>query len=797
MAAGEETAAAAQSATADIDRRLNTLVSLVEQHTADLTTMTAAVNKAAAAADTAAATAASNSAICQELKTSSEKIRNTQDRMMNSILDLQNWQPSIDSSLRSMSARLSKIEGLPPAAPRSTLGPDGHHVDLTTQGTASRVNHTPEQALPNGAPFPSNAFFDVDSSPQRHARDHYQHQDKWEREYRAEFRMPKTSFPKFDGQQPKIWKEKCDKYFHMFHVPEEYKAQYATLHFVGSAALWLQTYEAQHEIGSWIQLCVAVCDKFGKDLYFTHMNEALEIRQTGDVASYYQEFELLRHQLLTHNHTLDDTFFVAKFLKGLKNEICAPIILHKPRTVDAAVSLALLQESELAASQKKHHRAYEPRQWHNNAGQGIMGVHPKEATQADIAVNHASKAVVAPNAHDNLATLKAQRRARGECFKCGGKFSPGHKCPQHVSLSVIEQLCEALHIEAESESNAEPHNSGSDTSEEILCLSSAATHGTTGKKTLRLQGYMGQRQVLILIDSGSSGNYLSASLLDKIGGEVTTTTPAAVTIADGTKLISDSMIKGLKWGVQDHKFETTVRVLKLGCYDLILGMEWLEEFSPMWVDWRIKKLRFQHAGKRITIRGIKDNTASSSTISAKHLHSLVAQAAVAQLIQLPVQSEHTIQETTPLVNQDVIDAEIYCYKPKHFGLMHGAPTAVPDLEQWLKEKDEMNELMQQNHLRAQQTITSQPDKQRTERSFNVADQVYLKLQPYVQTSIARRSNQKLSYKYFGPYIILKKVGQVAYKLQLPPGSQIHLVPHVSLLKKALPAAETAVPDIPL
>ena len=54
------------------------------------------------------------------------------------------------------------------------------------------------------------------------------------------------------------------------------------------------------------------------------------------------------HQLLTHNHTLDETFFVAKFLKGLRREIRASIILHQPRTVDAAVSLALLQEAAIA-----------------------------------------------------------------------------------------------------------------------------------------------------------------------------------------------------------------------------------------------------------------------------------------------------------------------------------------------------------------------------------------------------------------------------------------------------------------
>lgn len=84
-------------------------------------------------------------------------------------------------------------------------------------------------------------------------------------------------------------------------------------------------------------------------------------------------------------------------------------------------------------------------------------------------------------------------------------------------------------------------------------------------------------------------------------------------------------------------------------------------------------------------------------------------------------------------------------------------------------------------------MKSQADKNKSERNFEIGHQVYLKLQPYVQTTVAQRSNQKLGYKYFGPYKILQCVGAVAYKLDLPATSNIHHVVHVSLLKKALPA----------
>lgn len=58
------------------------------------------------------------------------------------------------------------------------------------------------------------------------------------------------------------------------------------------------------------------------------------------------------------------------------------------------------------------------------------------------------------------------------------------------------------------------------------------------------------------------------------------------------------------------------------------------------------------------------------------------------------------------------------------------------------------------------------DKGITERKFKTGDQVYLKLQPYKHTSVAKRFNQKPFPKYFGPYQVLQKVRTIAYKIAL-------------------------------
>jgi hypothetical protein len=131
---------------------------------------------------------------------------------------------------------------------------------------------------------------------------------------------------------------------------------------------------------------------------------------------------------------------------------------------------------------------------------------------------------------------------------------------------------------------------------------------------------------------------------------------------------------------------------------------------------------------------------------------------------------------------------LYGYPPKHFGITTADTCSVSDLDEFIKSRNTMIQHIQDNLARAQQRMKHQADKNRQERTFQVGDWVYVKLQPYIQQSVTRRTNQKLSYKYFGPYLILLAVGKVAYKLQLPATSQIHPVLQVSQLKKVLPPA---------
>jgi hypothetical protein len=59
------------------------------------------------------------------------------------------------------------------------------------------------------------------------------------------------------------------------------------------------------------------------------------------------------------------------------------------------------------------------------------------------------------------------------------------------------------------------------------------------------------------------------------------------------------------------------------------------------------------------------------------------------------------------------------------------------------------------------------------KSFEVGDMVYLKIQPYRHISLSLHRSLKLHSKYYGPFEVLNRVGEVAYKLLLPGGCLLH------------------------
>nr|GEW94750.1 putative nucleotidyltransferase, ribonuclease H [Tanacetum cinerariifolium] len=85
-------------------------------------------------------------------------------------------------------------------------------------------------------------------------------------------------------------------------------------------------------------------------------------------------------------------------------------------------------------------------------------------------------------------------------------------------------------------------------------------------------------------------------------------------------------------------------------------------------------------------------------------------------------------------------------------------------------------------IQAKNRMKQHADKCRSERQFDIRDWVLLKLQPHRQVTVRMGKQHKFSPKYYGPFKVISKVGQLAYQLELNSQAQIHNVFHVSQLK---------------
>lgn len=106
---------------------------------------------------------------------------------------------------------------------------------------------------------------------------------------------------------------------------------------------------------------------------------------------------------------------------------------------------------------------------------------------------------------DKLAALMAYRRAKGLCFKCGLKWESTHQCPESVPLSVVEEVWQMLKVDDHLDSHPEDSDSGDD----LMAISAQAVGGTSDGKTIKLKCHISKFLVVVLVDSGSSHNFIS------------------------------------------------------------------------------------------------------------------------------------------------------------------------------------------------------------------------------------------------------------------------------------------------
>lgn len=136
-----------------------------------------------------------------------------------------------------------------------------------------------------------------------------------------------------------------------------------------------------------------------------------------------------------------------------------------------------------------------------------------------------------------------------------------------------------------------------------------ALTGWSGPNTLRIQGKIGSHTVIILVDSGSTLNFINERLVRLIQIPVTPINPFGVKIANGEVISCPERYDAVDLQIQECNFQITLFSLPLRGLDLVLGVHWLQQLGPMFCAWSQPLIRFQWEGHDRVLVGLQGQSA--------------------------------------------------------------------------------------------------------------------------------------------------------------------------------------------
>jgi hypothetical protein len=209
-------------------------------------------------------------------------------------------------------------------------------------------------------------------------------------------------------------------------------------------------------------------------------------------------------------------------------------------------------------------------------------------------------------------------------------------------------------------------------SDDELALSVQALSGTEGIQTIRLRGYLKGREVFILVDSGSSHSFINDQLVSNMGSGQVLSHPVKVQVANGELLHCTHQLSNQLWGIQGYSFNTTLKIIPLKGYDVILGMDWLGTHSPMEIHWADKWLQFTHDKQFITLQGISPSANMGAPISHNQLQALDKIDSILYVVQL--QALDRTSSTAQAISSLPADLQAILHK---YGTVFTSPTELP------------------------------------------------------------------------------------------------------------------------
>ena len=255
----------------------------------------------------------------------------------------------------------------------------------------------------------------------------------------------------------------------------------------------------------------------------------MDIKQGSTIMAYRSEFERLSSQILD----LEPKFLELVFLKGLTPAIRSHVDVLKIKGLSALMDAALKMEEQLHANWHVMRSSTLPEQSvplsstnkgftkpgrYNSTNSPSTFDRGKASTSGGSAPINTSRTISLTLATNfskwQLWLTDAEFQARkdkGLCFHYDDKFSPGHKCKKQLNILLVHD--DEMENSDDLDQDWAPIDSDSPEMNNIFTtfVSCNSVHGLSKRSTMKLQGKIHDRDIVILIDPDASHNLFVAN----------------------------------------------------------------------------------------------------------------------------------------------------------------------------------------------------------------------------------------------------------------------------------------------
>jgi len=114
-----------------------------------------------------------------------------------------------------------------------------------------------------------------------------------------------------------------------------------------------------------------------------------------------------------------------------------------------------------------------------------------------------------------------------------------------------------------------------------LTISCNALAGITTPQTLKIEGHIKKKKVIVLIDSGSTHNFNHCKIVKELNCFLYLAPKCQVMVANGGTINFSTKCHNIKLSMGEYVFNSPMLSIPIGGADFVLGILWLQPSGPI------------------------------------------------------------------------------------------------------------------------------------------------------------------------------------------------------------------------